>query len=522
MTVKTKQAKPESVKSSKISSLSSPSISKTNKFLDYIWPIERHELPKFLLITLLMFCILGIQNLVRAMKDSVINTMIGTETIAFLKFWGVLPAAFLVAIIYVKLINVMKSENIFYLIMSTFLGFFALFAFYLFPNYEYLHLNQDTMNQLVLDYPNFKWFILLLSNWSFSLFYVIAELWPNAVFALLFWQFVNNITQVEESKRFYPIFALLGQTGLALSGFFLTNLRSVNNYFINTFNLQSDESVVTIQIVISVILVLGFIALTAFWLINHRVLDLQTVENLKFQVKKQKITLKDSITMVVQSRYIRLIAILLVCYGMAINLVEGPWKKEVAMVYQNPTEFAMFIGSYLSYTGVLTILFVIIGSNVVRSMGWLSAAVITPVMMLITGLMFFLASNFDPVAASMMVIFALTDPMMVAIAIGAIQNVITKSSKYTLFDSTKEMSYVPLSVELKTRGKAAADMIGIKLGKSSSALIQSLIFIVFPQATYNSISVYLMVVFTIICCIWLWAVIELNKEYKEACESAVE
>jgi ATP:ADP antiporter, AAA family len=83
--------------------------SKYGKFLDYVWPIERSELPKFLSITLLMFCILGIQNLIRAMKDSVINTMIGTETISFLKFWGVLPAAFLVTILYVKLVSVMKG-----------------------------------------------------------------------------------------------------------------------------------------------------------------------------------------------------------------------------------------------------------------------------------------------------------------------------------------------------------------------------------------------------------------------------
>ena len=152
------------------------SSSKYKNFLDYILPITRSELPKFLFITLLMFCILAIQNLIRAMKDSVINTMIGTETISFLKLWGVLPASFLVTIIYVKLVSTMKGENIFYLIMSVFISFFLLFAFYLFPNYQMLHLNIETAQNLITNYPNFKWFILLLSNWSFSLFYIIAEL----------------------------------------------------------------------------------------------------------------------------------------------------------------------------------------------------------------------------------------------------------------------------------------------------------------------------------------------------------
>ncbi|EEC07449.1 hypothetical protein IscW_ISCW005904, partial [Ixodes scapularis] len=75
---------------------------------------------------------------------------------------------------------------------------------------------------------------------NFFLFYIIAELWPNVVFALLFWQFVNNITTVEESKRFYPLFGLLSQTGIYLAGQFLENLSNINDYVTNKFALQSS------------------------------------------------------------------------------------------------------------------------------------------------------------------------------------------------------------------------------------------------------------------------------------------
>ncbi len=468
-----------------------------------------------------MFCILCIQNLIRALKDSIVNTMIGTETIAFLKFWGVMPAAFLVTIIYVKLVNSFRSETIFYLIISFFLVFFALFAFYIFPNHTHLHLSADKANQLITAYPNFKWFILLLSNWSFSLFYVIAELWPNAIFALLFWQFVNSVTTVEESARFYPLFGLLGQTGLYISGQFLTNLAGISEYFIHKFALPSaSHNSISVQIVLSLVLALGVLALFAFFTLNHKILNAEVVHSLRFKVKKRQIGVMDSIKMIFSSRYIMLIAILLTCYGLAINLVEGPWKKSAALIYKTPTEFASFVGSYLSYTGIFTLLFVLVGSNIIRRLGWFAGAVITPIIVFVTGMLFFLVANFPSLNALTLMLFVIGDPSLMAIYIGIINNVLSKSSKYVLFDSTKEMSYVPLDEDLKTKGKAAVDMTGIKLGKSTSALLQSLIFIIVPSATYKSISIYLMIIFAAICIIWLWAVKELAKEYKKAAASS--
>ncbi|UCM93491.1 MAG: NTP/NDP exchange transporter [Rickettsia endosymbiont of Cimex lectularius] len=485
----------------------------TNKLLEYIWPVERHELSKFLYITLLMFCILFIQNIIRALKDSLVNTMIGTETVSFLKFWGVLPSSFLVMMIYVKLVNNMKGENIFYLILSIFLIFFALFAFYIFPNHTIFHLSSEHASILIKSYPNLKWFILLLSNWSFSLFYIIAELWPGVMFALLFWQFVNNITSVEQSKRFYPLFGLLAQTGIYISGKFLENLAYFNQYLIRNFDLKHTNTELSVQIILVCVLVLGIIAVATFWMLNHKILAKDQVEQLKFSVKKQSITLVESFKMIIASRYIRLIATLLICYGIAINLVEGPWKASAAKIYKTPTEFAAFVGNYLSITGIFTILFVILGSNIVRRLGWFTAAIITPIMVFVTGMLFFAVSDFDGFAALIVVSFMLTDPSLIAITMGLINNVLSKSSKYTLFDSTKEMSYVPLDTELKTKGKAAADIIGTKLGKSTSAFLQSLIFIIMPSATFQSISIYLMVVFGIICIIWIWTVRELSKEY---------
>ena len=111
-----------------------------------------------------------------------------------------------------------------------------------------------------------------------------------------------------------------------------------------------------------------------------------------------------------------------------------------------------------------------------------------------------------------------TGPLALAVMVGTAQNVLSKATKYSLFDSTKEMAYIPLDDEMKTKGKAAVDVIGGRFGKSGGGIIQSTFFILMPAFTFTEATPYFAGIFFVVVILWLLAVKGLGKEYYKKLE----
>jgi len=117
----------------------------------------------------------------------------------------------------------------------------------------------------------------------------------------------------------------------------------------------------------------------------------------------------------------------------------------------------------------------------------------------------------------------LTTPVAAASFLGAGIIILSKGIKYGLFDPTKEMAYIPLDDELKTKGKAAVDVIGGRAGKAGGAFVQSNLQMILAATALSSgvnvVSVtapYAFLVFAIICVLWLYAVKGLSKKVDAA------
>lgn len=171
------------------------------------WPIHRFELKKVLSMLLLLFLICVSYSILRNLKDAVILTAkhSGAEAIPFIKVWGIFPSAVGATWLYTRLNRYFSKSAVFYITISSFLAYFMVFAFVLYPNSERLHLHA-LGNWLSTVLPEgFQGLIALVRNWTFSSFYIVSELWATLLLAVIYWGFVNDVTCVSEAKRTYGI-----------------------------------------------------------------------------------------------------------------------------------------------------------------------------------------------------------------------------------------------------------------------------------------------------------------------------
>jgi ATP:ADP antiporter, AAA family len=485
-----------------------------SKLLYIVFPVEKHEMRKFLPMSLMLMLIIFIYSILRGAKDTILIPVLGAEIISAVKLWGVFPSAVLFMIIYTKLANILSRENIFYALAIFFLSYFAAYALFLSPMHDQLKLDLSDWKEKMRP---LRYVIIMIENWSPSLFYILAELWGSVMLSLMFWQFANQITPVHEAKRFYSLFGLIGQVGLITAGFALTYFSSV---LAHSEASQADAWGETLIWLIGAVTVAGVVLMYIYWWMNRYVLsdkryyDPELISSTsKNKKKKVKLSIMESLKYVFTSKYIGLIALLVISYGVSINLVEGVWKSRMQEMFPVRNDYSSYMGYVQIFTGVGTIVGMVIGVNILRRFSWFVGAIITPIMIAVTGLLFFVFIMMNDSLTAMLTLIG-TTALSMSVFMGAAQNVLSKSIKYSLFDATKEMSYIPLDDELKMKGKAAVDVVGARFGKSGGAIVQ-FVLIAMTGLGLPSLTNEIFIVFAIILLLWIYAVFALSKEFNK-------
>lgn len=490
------------------------SVSSFGKWRSFFWPIHNWELKKFIPM-LLMYCLIAFNyGAMRSYKDSMVMTasQSGAETIPFIKVWVILPSAILLTLLFTRLVNRYSREKVFYIMMSIFLSFFVVFTFLLFPAREWLHPHAFA-DQLQSVLPEgLKGFVAIFRNWIFTLFYVMSELWGTAILSVLFWGYANEVTNVGEAKRYYVLWSFGANVAAIFAGQLTVHLSG--DIYISWLPYGKEAWDQSVLFVNCIVIVGGFLTMALFRYLNKHVASLKKESSSPDLAAPQKIkmSMRENFSYLLKSKYLLYIAIIVLAYNLSINLIEVVWKNKIKELYPHASEYNSYMGEVMTWMAIVATLISLFASgNFIRRFSWTASALVTPIITFVAGMGFFLFVLFDNSESQFLSAIFGASPLVLSVMLGSFHNCLTRACKHTLFDATKEMSFIPLSPEDKLKGKAAIDGVGSRLGKSGGSLIHQGLLIIFSSVAAST--PYVAAIFFIVVFLWVLSTVVLGKQF---------
>lgn len=444
----------------------------------------------------------------------------GAEIVPFLKIFGIIPGVFLVTFFYLKLCKFLKRNQIFYVMVGSFLGYFFIFSFVLYPNNEFFALSRlGTFLESVLPL-GWKGFAMMVRYWHVSCFYVLCEIWSSAIMFVLFWGFMNETTSMAEATIAYPFYNISGNLAAFVAGYIVKLLLSTEI----DFGLFSSQGQICDCFFLNIFLCMfmGIFAIFFFRYLSLSKSESSRIENKKAlndkkpKVKKEKYGFFKSFTLVLKSRYLFCLLVLVFAYNAVFIWHDTLWDQTVKDYFNsNPKDMLNCHAKVLMIKGVISTILALLTPILIRCCGWRKVALITPFVLFLSSLVFFplvyLQGNL--VVQGAFYEYLAVDLMFFLVWLGGVQNAFIRGSKYSLYDTTKEMVFIPLSTEEKRQSKVVVDGIASRLGKSSGSVI--LVVLLSVCSSLKETIPYLLVLSLVITIAWLYSVVVLDREVKQ-------
>jgi ATP:ADP antiporter, AAA family len=446
----------------------------STKFPFFTYPTDALPL-RWTLILGKFFLIIFVYHILKDLKDTLVITAsdVGAEVIPFLKIWIMLPSAILASYVFSKIYQKYGREKTLYIIVGGLICFYALFAFCLYPHREGLHLNNFADHLEVYLPVGCKGFVSMIRFWSYTAFYLSAELWSMLVLSVLFWGFVNDSSTLEQAKLFYPMCVFTANCAAIISGQTSCMISQTLSHY------ASWQTAIQMTVLLIVTCGIGIM------LIN-RVLSFRKTTSPKSEVKKssEKVSFKDSIICILKSPPLLCIALLVIGFAMTTNLIEVVWKDSIKKVYPSPEDYNAYVNQLTSIIGVLAVIMSFIAHRIFKYFSWSVVAMITPMLLLATSLLFFLSLQMNVSLEILTVFFSIT-PLYLMMTLGSLHYVLGLTAKYTVFDMSKEMAFLSIEPSERMRAKSIIDSVGSRLGKSGSSCLYQILLIAFGSTSGN-------------------------------------
>jgi len=144
----------------------------------------------------------------------------------------------------------------------------------------------------------------------------MSELWSNIILSMLFWGFANQVTRMNEAKRFYGLFGIGANFSGVAAGQASVFLCS-NNYNPHLpFGQDAWEQSLTL--LISLVLISGIISIALFRWMHKTILAEEQIADAKLnngEIEPQaKLSVRDSFAYLMRSKYLISIAVVVIAY----------------------------------------------------------------------------------------------------------------------------------------------------------------------------------------------------------------
>jgi AAA family ATP:ADP antiporter len=363
----------------------------------------------------------------------------GAGSIPWFELCGTMPGAVLMTLGLTWLLNRFSIRRVFLITLSVFILFFLCFSLGIYP--------------LLPKGGESVWFAKLAS----MLFFVMAELWKISLLTILFWGFVNQYVPLETAKRFYAPLILGGSIGTIAAGPLVSLCTS------DLLSRQSwSESLTLMTLTVAVV---G--AFTA-WMFLSLWKRLSGAEKNQPEPPKQEkpVSIWEGFRICFRSRYLMLLAWVTIADYIAYALGEVVFLDVLRQKFPDPRSYADFMGRLSVWNGLLTAFSaVVITPYLLRHTRWVVASLVTPVCLLITEGAFFF-SLWTPSVASQ---------IEIQVLFGTIFYCLVRAAKYTLFDTSKEISFLLLPPLEKMHGKLIVDGMCSRLGRGGGSMVSILL-----------------------------------------------
>ncbi len=397
---------------------------------------DKHTRRLFLLMMGVVCCLSTSYAILRSARNALTVADLGggAGSIPWFELCGTMPGAVLMTFGLTWLLNRFSITRVFFIALFIFVAFFVVFTFGVYP-----------------------WLVHasgLTAKLGSMLFFVMAELWKIALITVLFWGLINQHIAIENAKRFYAPLMLGGSVGTMLAS--------------PLVSLCTSDALSNKSWSVSLGLMTGFVfllsGLTA-WLFAKlwRQLSAQsTPQQAATSSNEPRLSVFESIRVCLSSRYLLLLAWLTIADYIAYALGEIVFLDVLKQRYPDPRIYCDFMGKLSLWNGSLTaVSALVITPYVLKKFRWSVASLVTPACLFLTEGAFFFALWHPSFSTNL--------PLLVAL--GSLFFCLVRAAKFTLFDTSKEISFVLLPPLEKMQGKLVIDGMCARIGRGSASFL---------------------------------------------------